>query len=159
MIGGGGEGGGPASETGSQTPSLPIPARGSAPSFGSPPVRVEDGPGHEQVWVDLTGRGQHHGKLLVWVQPPPGSVYPIQGPRQPEPEAPGPPPPGRVPCLCPKRGHLDSGLCMEGERGTGRHGPDFVGQAAVNALRSANAFFVLFHQFRTGVAVSTPFPP
>jgi len=32
--------------------------------------------GGEQVWVDLTGRGQHHGKLLVWVQPPPGSVYP-----------------------------------------------------------------------------------
>eukprot|EP00667_Euglena_gracilis_P014221 EG_transcript_14708 len=31
----------------------------------------------EQVWVDLTGtNGRHNGKLLLWIQPPPGSVYP-----------------------------------------------------------------------------------
>jgi hypothetical protein len=31
----------------------------------------------EQVWVDLTGtNGKHNGKLLLWIQPPPGSVYP-----------------------------------------------------------------------------------
>jgi len=31
----------------------------------------------EQVWVDLTGTGgKHNGKLLLWISPPPGSVYP-----------------------------------------------------------------------------------
>eukprot|EP00669_Euglena_mutabilis_P000844 TRINITY_DN1108_c0_g1_i2.p2 TRINITY_DN1108_c0_g1~~TRINITY_DN1108_c0_g1_i2.p2 ORF type:complete len:216 (+),score=68.46 TRINITY_DN1108_c0_g1_i2:513-1160(+) len=31
----------------------------------------------EQVWVDLSGtNGRHNGRLLLWIQPPPGAVYP-----------------------------------------------------------------------------------
>jgi hypothetical protein len=36
----------------------------------------------EQVWVDLSGTDGTHGKLLLWVQPPPGSVYPDTLPRR-----------------------------------------------------------------------------